>query len=774
MTETATSATVNRPQAGEFRFGSVGKPMQGVEVRIADDGEVLVKGPNIFQGYYKNEEATRNTIEGEERWLHTGDLGRLDDDGFLYITGRKKDIIITAGGKNITPANLENGLKQSRWISQAVVVGDRRPYLIALITLDPEEAPALAEQLGLESSDLAEMANEERVRAEVQKTIDEVNSHVGPVEQIKRFAILDHDLSQETGELTPTLKVKRNVVHEKYAVLVDEVYERTPGLRLAGQQRSLRYRRPVHRPPSRHGAGPLPGRCGAVLGAAPAGRRAARPRPAARGARAVPIAVRAPARRLAVDRLAGRLPDGLRDRGDRHGDDRLPRVADAHDGPGQAGGSRLEARPARRRAPPGARRARADLRSEPWGSPSWHSGSGSSSSRARVRASPRPTSGPRVGFRDYYRQFEDLDERELNRRRRARRHEEKRQALERVPDLDLSGTEWPDLPHSEIANAAIARARGLRAALSGPSRRRRSGGCWRNATSVDPERIALGNGAAELLQAAAFALLSEGDELVMPWPSYPLYPLLAAHAGARPVAVERGDLLDAVGERTRVRRASATRTTRPASTCTASRAGRPARGAAGARARCCSTRRSCTSRTSRPWTPASSSWRPSRACSWCARSRRSTGCRACGPATRSPPDGNLLAAVAPVLGVNALTQAAIEHALRTGDAEVERRRQTVGRERAPAARPRCATWALDVTDSQANFVWLRVAGRSGDQLASRTARAGRDRGARRAARRGPPRPRHDHLGARERPAAAGARERARLRVSRRLSPRPTA
>ena len=110
MTETATSATVNRPQGNEFRFGSVGRPMQGVEVRIADDGEVLVKGPNIFQGYYKNEDATRNTIEGEERWLHTGDLGRLDDDGFLYITGRKKDIIITAGGKNITPANLETGL----------------------------------------------------------------------------------------------------------------------------------------------------------------------------------------------------------------------------------------------------------------------------------------------------------------------------------------------------------------------------------------------------------------------------------------------------------------------------------------------------------------------------------------------------------------------------------------------------------------------------------------------------------------------------------------
>jgi long-chain acyl-CoA synthetase len=224
MTETATSATVNRPQKNEFRFGSVGKAMEGVEIRIADDGEVLIKGPNIFQGYYKNAEATQSTLEGEERWLHTGDLGRLDEDGFLYITGRKKDIIITAGGKNITPANLENGLKQSRWISQAVVVGDRRPYLVALLTLDPEEAPALAEQLGLEDSDVAAMANDARVRAEIQKTVDEVNSHVGPVEQIKRFAILDHDLSQETGELTPTLKVKRNVVHEKYAPVVDEVY----------------------------------------------------------------------------------------------------------------------------------------------------------------------------------------------------------------------------------------------------------------------------------------------------------------------------------------------------------------------------------------------------------------------------------------------------------------------------------------------------------------------------------------------------------------------
>jgi long-chain acyl-CoA synthetase len=222
MTETSTSASVNRAEGNEFRFGSVGRAQPRVEVRIADDGEVLIKGPNVFQGYYKNEEATKQALE--DGWLHTGDLGRLDEDGFLYITGRKKDIIITAGGKNVTPANLENGLKQSRWISQVVVVGDRRPYLVALITLDPEEAPALVEQLGLESADLPALAHDETVRAEIQKVVDEVNSHVGTVEQIKRFEILEHDLSQETGELTPTLKVKRNVVHEKYADLVDRIY----------------------------------------------------------------------------------------------------------------------------------------------------------------------------------------------------------------------------------------------------------------------------------------------------------------------------------------------------------------------------------------------------------------------------------------------------------------------------------------------------------------------------------------------------------------------
>ncbi len=217
MTETSTVATSNTPD--DFRFGSVGKPITGVEAKVAEDGELLLRGANIFQGYYKNEEATGETLV--DGWLHTGDLGRIDEDGFVYIVGRKKDIIITAGGKNITPANLENGLKQNRWISQAVVIGDRRPYLVALITLDAEEAPAFAEQHGVSVEDLPES---EAMRTEVQAAVDEVNAKVGPVEQIKKFRILEEDLSQESGELTPTLKVKRNVVHEKHADAIEELY----------------------------------------------------------------------------------------------------------------------------------------------------------------------------------------------------------------------------------------------------------------------------------------------------------------------------------------------------------------------------------------------------------------------------------------------------------------------------------------------------------------------------------------------------------------------
>ncbi len=217
MTETATVASVNTLE--DYRLGSVGKPLPGVEVKIAEDGEILLRGPNIFQGYYKDEGATGEALV--DGWLHTGDLGYVDDDGFLFISGRKKDILITAGGKNITPANLENGLKQSRWISQAVVVGDRRPYLAALVTLDPEEAPAFAKQHGVA---VEELPGSEAMRAEVQRTVDAVNAEVGRVEQIKKFTILPHDLAQETGELTPTLKVKRAAVSEKYDRDIEALY----------------------------------------------------------------------------------------------------------------------------------------------------------------------------------------------------------------------------------------------------------------------------------------------------------------------------------------------------------------------------------------------------------------------------------------------------------------------------------------------------------------------------------------------------------------------
>ncbi len=219
MTETATAATACTPE--EHRFGSVGKPFPGVEVKLADDGELLIKGANIFQGYHNRADASFGAIE--DGWLHTGDLGRIDEDGFVYIVGRKKDIIITAGGKNLTPANIENDLKQSRWISQAVMHGDQRPYPVALITLDEEEIAGYAAEHDL-PTDIPSLSREPAVQALIQEALDKANAKYAQVEQVKRFAILDHDLSQETGELTPTLKVKRNVVNEKYRDVVDSLY----------------------------------------------------------------------------------------------------------------------------------------------------------------------------------------------------------------------------------------------------------------------------------------------------------------------------------------------------------------------------------------------------------------------------------------------------------------------------------------------------------------------------------------------------------------------
>jgi long-chain acyl-CoA synthetase len=219
MTETSTAATV--ASENEFKFGTIGKPFPGCEVKIAEDGEILVHGPNVFQGYHKNPEATAETIV--DGWLHTGDIGEIDSEGFIKITGRKKDIIITAGGKNITPANLEAQIRENHLVSQCVVVGDRRPYLVALVTLDPEEAVAYAKDNGL-PEDLAQLATSPEIRKVIEAHVEEINKKFARVEQVKKISILPRDLSQEDGELTPTLKVKRAVVTQKHEKEIEELY----------------------------------------------------------------------------------------------------------------------------------------------------------------------------------------------------------------------------------------------------------------------------------------------------------------------------------------------------------------------------------------------------------------------------------------------------------------------------------------------------------------------------------------------------------------------
>jgi long-chain acyl-CoA synthetase len=220
MTETCAAATLNTPS--EWRIGSVGRPLPGTEVATADDGEILMRGPHVFAGYHRNEEATA-AIMREGGWLASGDLGHVDADGYVHITGRKKDLVITSSGKNISPELIESALRETPWISQAVVAGDRRSYLVALITLDPDEAPRLAAEAGV-PADMASMASDERVRAIIEKDVTAANQKFATIEQVKRFVILPRDLSQADGELTPTLKVKRSVVYDRYATDIDRLY----------------------------------------------------------------------------------------------------------------------------------------------------------------------------------------------------------------------------------------------------------------------------------------------------------------------------------------------------------------------------------------------------------------------------------------------------------------------------------------------------------------------------------------------------------------------
>jgi long-chain acyl-CoA synthetase len=210
LTECTSAATVNR--LDRYRLGTVGPVLPNTELRLAEDGELLIRSPTVFAGYLKDEEATRNVLD-DDGWLRTGDIAEIDAEGFVTITDRKKDILVTAGGKKIAPANLENDLKTHREVSQALVIGDRMPFVAALVTLDPEATAGLTE---------------DEKQARVQGIVDEVNRDRSRFEQIKRFAILPRDFTLEDGEVTPTLKLRRRVVIEHFAEQIDSIYSARP------------------------------------------------------------------------------------------------------------------------------------------------------------------------------------------------------------------------------------------------------------------------------------------------------------------------------------------------------------------------------------------------------------------------------------------------------------------------------------------------------------------------------------------------------------------
>ncbi|WP_068146666.1 AMP-dependent synthetase/ligase [Rhodococcoides corynebacterioides] len=223
LTETTAAAAVNTP--GQQRIGTVGKPLPGNAVRIADDGEILLSGGVVFGGYWKNDDATAEALT--DGWFHTGDLGTVDDDGFIAITGRKKEIIVTAGGKNVAPAGLEDSLRASPLIGQAMVVGDQRPFIGALITVDPEAFPGWKQRNGKdESATVADLTSDPDLVAEIDAAVAEANKTVSHAEAIKKYRVLAVDFTEEGGELTPTMKLKRNVVAESYASDIEALYSK--------------------------------------------------------------------------------------------------------------------------------------------------------------------------------------------------------------------------------------------------------------------------------------------------------------------------------------------------------------------------------------------------------------------------------------------------------------------------------------------------------------------------------------------------------------------
>jgi long-chain acyl-CoA synthetase len=217
QTECTTASNVNRPDW--FKFGTVGPALPGIEVKTAEDGEILIRGRTVFAGYYEDEDATRAVLS-DDGWLHTGDVGEIDSDGFLRVTDRKKDIIVTAGGKNVAPQNIENSLKSARWISQALVVGDRRPYLIALITLDEDEVSKWAAERGPDG----DFAQREDVRTLIDQAVADVNADLAHFAQVRRFVILPRDFSADENEITPTLKLKRRICEEHFAEEIEALY----------------------------------------------------------------------------------------------------------------------------------------------------------------------------------------------------------------------------------------------------------------------------------------------------------------------------------------------------------------------------------------------------------------------------------------------------------------------------------------------------------------------------------------------------------------------
>jgi long-chain acyl-CoA synthetase len=222
QTEDSGPTSINRPE--RIKIGTVGPPLDGVEVKIAPDGEVLVRGGNVGPGYYKDPIATKEFID-EEGWMHSGDIGELDEDGYLKITDRKKDLIITAAGKNVAPQVIENMLKYSPWVSQVVVIGDARPFLSALITLDQEKVTAFAEQKGIPFSTFGDLVQHPDVQQLVANAVEEVNSNLARVEQIKKWHVLDRDFAMEAEEVTPTLKLRRKAIMDKHADEIEELYQ---------------------------------------------------------------------------------------------------------------------------------------------------------------------------------------------------------------------------------------------------------------------------------------------------------------------------------------------------------------------------------------------------------------------------------------------------------------------------------------------------------------------------------------------------------------------